>query len=638
MMNRIKVLLVVFSIIAISGLTAQTVSKSSSFSFEDAAVILPSPKSVSLDASGRLGERFYGNIDFLHERYDNYGEMMINAFAERKYVPGYFLELVWEREYGGKWLDAAVRAGINTNDFSLLSKADHFAASILKSQNPDGYMGVKLPTDRDLNLWEQQWDLWGQWYAMVGFLSYYEFRGGKEFLEAATKTADWVIKNFGPIKDKNARFLTVGDLDGGTNVAIIGQFIRLYRHTGNEALIDFVSQVIQYYAPIQKMISSGEPVLTHPYMLCAYLGGVTEYAQVTKNKETLAWVEKIWDRMVKDHLYPTGSLGEGEKLHPGELKDVAEAHFQETCATTEWMFFTQSLYQVTGRAKYLEMLEKTIFNALLAAQSQNGMKWCYFTPLRYHKDWFHGPTNCCYWSGPRGIVRIPQLIYAVNKNNIHVNFFEPSKAKLLTDGGEVSIIQKSEFPEFGRSKIIIDKPAEWTGKLRLRIPSWTTEFQVYFEGKLVPNITDDNGYYDINLTKSPKHEIEVHFDIPIVRELFTETKEEFKKYLEPGSENNFLEYGSFKIYLSGYIFKRGPEVLSIDVRDVDQANLDWIFLQPEMNLQPAEPDKGRRRYEATFNYMSSPDQPRNFMFTPYADAGNDGAKFKTVYPVAEKLK
>jgi len=620
-----------------SALNAQMKSPSQSFSFEDAGVILPSPKSVSMNISGRLGERFYGNIDFLHERYDNFGEMMINAFFERKYSPGGFLEFVWEREYGGKWLDAAVRAGINTNDFSLLSKADHFAISILKSQHPDGYMGVKLPTDRELNLWEQQWDLWGQWYAMVGFLSYYEYRGDRNFLVAASKVADWIMDNFGPIENKDATFLTVGDLDGGTNVAIIGQFIRLYRHTGNEKLIEFVGQVIDHYAPIQKMIDTGEPVLTHPYMLCAYLGGVTEYAQVTKNKETLAWVEKIWDRMVKDHLYPTGSLGEGEKLHPGELKDDADAAFQETCATTEWMFLTQSLYQATGRAKYIEMLEKTIYNALLAAQSQDGLKWCYFTPLRYHKDWFHGPTNCCYWSGPRGITRIPQLIYAVRANNIHVNFFESSKATLQTSGGEVNIIQKSEFPETGRSKITLETSADWDGSLHIRIPSWSTNFQVQLEDKPITDISDDNGYFDIILSKSTRHEVEIHFDIPIVRELFTETNEELKQYIEPGSEDKFLEFGSFRLYLSGYFYRRGPEVLSIDVRDLDQANLDWIFLQPEMNLQPAKPDKGRRRYSATFNYMSSPDQPRNFMFTPYADAGNNGAKFKTVYPVAEKI-
>ena len=54
------------------------------------------------------------------------------------------------------------------------------------------------------------------------------------------------------------------------------------------------------------------------------------------------------------------------------------------------------------------------------------------------------------------------------------------------------------------------------------------------------NTTDDNGYFDINLSNSIKHKIEIQFDIPIVRELFTETKEEFKEYLEPGSEKNFL--------------------------------------------------------------------------------------------------
>lgn len=614
------------------GCFTQTKSQSQTFSFEDAAVELPSPQSVYLDPTSRLGERFHGNINFLHERYDNYGEKMINAFAERHYAPGGFLEDVWDREYGGKWLDAAVRVGANTNDFSLLSKAEYFAASLLKLQQPDGYLGIKLPTDRELNLWEQHWDMWSQWYGMVGFLSYYEFRGGSEYLDAASRIADWVIKNFGPIEDENAKFLTVGDLDGGTNTAIIGQFIRLYRHTGNEALLEFVGQVIEYYAPIQRMISSGEPELTHPYMLCAYLGGTIEYAQVTKNKDILAWVEKIWDRMVKDHLYPTGSLGEGEKLRPGELQDKEDASFQETCATTEWMFFTQSLYQVTGRAKYLEMLEKTIFNSLLAAQSQDGMKWCYFTPLRSHKDWFHGPTNCCYWSGPRGIARIPQLLYTVSGNNVNVNFFETSSASLTTKAGEVKISQGSKFPHTGESKIILEAAADWSGKLLIRIPSWTNEFNVDVKGNHISSKPSTDGYHEIELAGAGPHEIDLQFDIPIVRLLFSESGE-LKKYLEEGSTDNFIKYGSFKIFFPTYLYRRGPEVLSIDVRDQDQASLDWILFQEDMEFKTGKPDNGRRRYESKFLYFSSPDVPRSFMFTPYADAGNNGAKFKTVFAV-----
>jgi hypothetical protein len=282
--------------------------------------------------------------------------------------------------------------------------------------------------------------------------------------------------------------------------------------------------------------------------------------------------------------------------------------------------------------------QKTIYNALPAAQSQNGMKWCYFTPLRYHKDWFHGPTNCCYWSGPRGIVRIPQLIYTVNKNNVNVNFFESSEAVLRTEGGEIGISQKSEFPKVGSSKFIITTPAGWAGKLRIRIPTWAKEYQVHLDGKLVSNKAANTDYYNLELSNSTQYKVEVSFKIPIVRVLFSETNEDLKNYLEPGSEDNFLIFQSFKLYFVGYIYIRGPEVLSIDVRDLDQANLDWIFLKEEMDLQPAESDNGRRRYSATFHYMSSPEQPRNFMFTPYADAGNDGAKFKTVYPVAEKIK
>ena len=273
-MYRRGLLIFVFTVIMISALNAQMKSEAGTFSFEKAVVVLPSPESVSMDASGRLGERFFGNIDFLHERYDNYGEMMINAFFERKYAPGNFLELVWEREYGGKWLDAAVRAGINTNDISLLSKADHFANSILKSQHPDGYMGIKLPTDRELNLWEQHWDLWGQWYAMVGFLSYYEFRGDEKYLDAASKVAEWVIKNFGPIENKDAKFLTIGDLDGGTNVAIIGQFIRLYRHTGKKELICFLAKVLDTNRLRLYRKNSGQFFRDlHPGNLCEWVFG-----------------------------------------------------------------------------------------------------------------------------------------------------------------------------------------------------------------------------------------------------------------------------------------------------------------------------------------------------------------------------
>jgi DUF1680 family protein len=485
-------------------------------------------------------------------------------------------------------------------------------------------MGIKLPTNRNLNEWEVDWDLWCQWNALIGLLTHYELRGQHACLEIASRIGAWIVKTYDPIEDKSASFFQ-GEITGGfTRVVLIGQLVRLYRHTANEDLLEFVGQVIQHYPPIKQMLSSGEPYLAHPYMLSAILGGVVEYAQVTQDKEMLAKIEQVWDGLVNDHMFPTGSLGEREDLDDEPLKDVPDGQLQETCATTQWILFTQSLYAVTGRVKYAEALERTSYNALLAAQSVDGMKWCYWTPLRYSKDWFHGPTRCCFWSGPRGIARLPQLIYAVKDSTIYVNFFETSSATLNTTGGQVRVTQQSEFPQTGTSTVTLKTPPGWKGTLRVRVPGWSTDFQAKLNGSILPKDSDVRGYCDVNLEESTEHRLEVQFDIPLV--------------LEQLSEDN-------------YVIRRGPEVLAIDVRDnIDTwlgAEDDLITIPENIVLEqiksyrkyqwpgPADSSGSRRRYAVSVNDDRT-SELRSVILTPYADAGNEGAAFRTAFPMAEK--
>ena len=569
-------------------------------SFLETAVRVPSPGSVHLQPESRLGARFRGNIDYVRYLHERYGEEMLEAYTVRHYAPGKLLELVWDREYAGKWLDAAVRIAVNTGDEDQLAMAGDFAASLRGCQQPDGYVGIKLPADRDLDDWEKGWDLWNQWYALTGLLTHYEYYGDPVSLEAAGHLGDWILKTYGPIEDGNAHFLE-GE---GRSMTVIGQLLRLYWHTGNEDLIDFVRHAARFYAPVGRMRSSREPELMHPYMLSAILGGMADLAHLGQDHEILAWVEAVWERMAGDHLYPTGSLGLGESLRENAPNDEPDKAHQETCATAEWIFFTQRLYGITGHVKYIEALENTCYNALLAAQSTDGMKWTYFTPLRYHKDWFHGPTKCCYWSGPRGIARLPQLVYATKDNAIYVNFFETSHAMLATRGGEVHVTQDSEFPEVGKSTVTLKAPLGWKGTLRIRRPRWTTEFQIKLNARVVPNAGDMKGYCDVRLQESREYLVGMHFDIPFVREEFA----------------------------GGYLMRRGPEVLAIDVRDNIETVLNWISFPEEVVPQPTDSDGTRRRYCADLEYRSS-GEPRRLMFTPYADAGNEGAAFRVVFPL-----
>jgi len=590
--------------------TRQTAEPAVAFSFEDAAITLPPPASVHLDPEGRLGKRFQANINYVRYLHDGKldGKDLLEAYATRHYAPGKLLEFAWDREYAGKWLDAATRIAVNTGNNVQLTRVDAFAASLRRYQQPDGYMGVKLPTDRHLDSWEQEWDLWNQWYALTGLLTHYEFRGDSASLEAASRVGKWIVKTYGPIENENARFFE-GEIVGGLcNVVVIGQLVRLYRYTGNENLLEFVRKVIRYYPPIQRMRSSGEPVLVQPYHLDAILGGVAEFADVTRDHETLAWVEKVWQRLASNHLYPTGSLGMEEGLSKKPPKDRADGQLQETCSTVEWLFFTQRLYEITGRSKYVEALENTIYNALLAAQSRDGMRWCYYTPLCYHKDWFHGATKCCYFSGPRGIARLPQLIYSVKDETIYVNFFETSHATIATRNGKVDVTQDSKLPEIGQSRVTLKTPPGWKGTLRIRKPHWINKVQIKLNGKLVPSISDVKGYCDVKLQESREHQVEIRFNIPFKLEKFAD----------------------------GYLLRRGPEVLSVDACDNIQT---WLRAKPynlisfpeKVTPQPIASDGTRRRYRAYLNDKRT-SELRSLIFTPYADAGNEGTPFRTVFP------
>jgi len=184
---------------------------------------------------------------------------------------------------------------------------------------------------------------------------------------------------------------------------------------------------------------------------------------------------------------------------------------------------------------------------------------------------------------------------------------------LATDDGEVHVKQDSKFPEIGNSTVTLKTSPGWKGTLRVRVPGWSTDFQAKLDGSIVPNRSDVQGYCDINLEESGEFQIKIQFDIPLA--------------LEQLSGDN-------------YVMRRGPEVLSIDVRD----NIDtWLGAQDDLITIPADivleqiksyrkyqwagptdSNGSRRRYLVNLNDARK-SEPRGMILTPYADAGNEGA-------------
>jgi DUF1680 family protein len=347
----------------------------------------------------------------------------------------------------------------------------------------------------------------------------------------------------------------------------------------------------------------------HAYNLASYLGGVVELAIASNCETELSWVEKVWEDMTSRHLYPTGSLSFSEHLSEAAPNDTPvekgepARHHQETCATVEWLLFNSLLYQATGRVRYMERMEQTIYNALLAAQSLDGMQWMYFTPLRYEKRWFTGPTSCCYWSGPRGIARLPGWVYAIDNEGLRVNLYESGEAALELNDKAVAIKQTSLYPDLGKVRLEVKPAAPTSFTLRVRIPPGAIDVQLKLNGQPVFPDSAKDGYFGFRRIWSQGDSIEMEFDVPVT----------VRDFLGP-------HYG---------IIVRGPEVLAVDQHDNPGLDLDRIRLREHLILRNIGPLNGRRRYQGEVIVDGRSIQ---VVFTPYADCGNHDVRFRTAFP------
>ena len=570
--------------------------------------------------TGRLGQRHLGNgpyLEYLHDQAHPWRDVpqdkerakrwkkderigrdfMLEQFTKRS------LERTrgFEGEYAGKWIDAASLMVANTADQGLAKKLESFVEVLRKAQDQDGYLGIEPPERRG-----SEWDMWNQWYALWGLLSHYEYRGNRQSLETASRLGAYILANYSPPNAKMDLFK--GAWAGGCTVDVIDQLVRLYRHTGNDGYLKLAGYASANFGPIEEMRARQVPVLSHAYVLCAYLGGLVTLNQVTGNQGELAWLEKVWEGLDRNHLFPTGSMGLRERITDKPLADLEGQHLQETCATVEWLLYSHRLYEATGRIRYLNAIEDTVYNALLAAQSPDGAKWAYYTPLsstRKGKEFFVGPTMCCFWSGPRGIARMPLYLFHLDADGLRVEFYESASAQFTWQGSTVTVHQRSDYPSSGNVDLRLDADRPIKLALKLRLPDWAANVRASINGEPVGQPLKAGQFAELKRTWKNNDRLALAMDMAVTL-----------KALPAGT----------------VCIKRGPEILSADARDNPGLDLNTIALAaadiPELTTLPAGKN-GRRRYACPMNVNGA---PRAIVLTPYADAGNDRAGYRSSFP------
>jgi len=442
----------------------------------------------------------------------------IPASFERCEKTGRVKNFVMAAEHTGKFCtiypfdDTDIYKTIEGASYSLSlfpdPKLDKYVDSLIKiigaAQEPDGYLyTARTINPNDVGPWvgkvrwekerELSHELYNAGHLYESAAAHYLATGKKSLLNIALKNADLVCSVFGPDKKHVAP---------GHEVVEMG-LVKLYRITGDEKYLNtakfFVEQRGHYkgYDPMSKdewkngmYWQDDKPVVDqteaegHAVRAGYLYSAMADVAALTGDKKMLQAVDTIWNNLVSKKLYVqggAGAVGDGERYGTNyELPNTTA--YNETCAAIANVFWNERMFLLHGDSKYIDVLEKILYNGLISGIGLDGKTFFYTNAMQVtnnftHPDlepersgWF--PCSCCPTNLVRLLPSVPGYIYAQKDDEVYVNLFISSSVSMKVENQEVAITQQNNYPWDGDLKFIINPKKSFAFQMLIRIPGW----------------------------------------------------------------------------------------------------------------------------------------------------------------------
>jgi DUF1680 family protein len=398
-----------------------------------------------------------------------------------------------------------------TPDPTLEAYVDGLIAKIAAAQEPDGYLYTTRtidPTNPHRWAGAERWvlerddshELYNLGHMFEAAVAHHLATGKRTFLEVAIKSADLLVRTFGPGKRTTWPGHQVTEL----------ALVKLYRVTGNVAYLDLAKFLLDERGPGPypdgeranprglsynqahlKVVEQSEPV-GHAVRAVYMYSGMADVAAVTGDQAMRDAGLRIWDHLITSKLYITGGIGasgSGEAFgQPYELPNMTA--YNETCASVGMDFWNHRLFLLAGDAKYIDVMERTLYNGLLSGVSLDGKTFFYPNPLESNgqharQEWFG--VACCPGNITRFMPSVPGYVYATRGDDVFVNLYATGTANIDVPGGRVVVTQATQYPWDGKVKLTVTPVARPAGptlgaapasegrrrfQVHVRIPGW----------------------------------------------------------------------------------------------------------------------------------------------------------------------
>ena len=461
-------------------------------------------------------------------------DMILEPFENR---PG---KQWWSGEHIGKYLHAATYAWWFTGDDRLMTRMDRAVKRLIDSQLPNGYLGTYKEDDQfgqgDGLGWDfPVWDVWTHKYNLIGLLTYYEATEYESALEASMRAADLMYSLY-VVQNRSLRLASAHM--GMAATSVLEPIAMLYRLTGEPRYLKFCNRIVDAWEdesdPETWMYDDGchllNSLLEHgnvyktanrkAYEMLSNLVGLLEFYRLNPDERFLIACKKAWDDIVSKRLYITGTASYHEQFTPNHRLPSGQA-LGEGCVTVTWLQLTRHLLELTGESQYADELERTIYNALPAAQSPLTGEVTYFSPLigkkhyNGHDEKMDPAISCCSSSIPRGLAMIPTFASGTLNGKPTLLQYIPGKHVLNLAQQTVTLHVTGDYPQTGDFEIEVEIDEAMQFPIILRVPTWATKFEATIDGTTYT--PKDSRMIEIERNWSSGDKIEVTIPLEIRR-------------------------------------------------------------------------------------------------------------------------
>lgn len=441
-----------------------------------------------------------------------------------------------------KWLDAVGCSLQVKPDKELQETADKVVDLIAAAQQADGYIDTYFQLKEPRLKYRMMYlghELYCMGHLLEACVEYHKATGNQKVLEIARKVVDQVDSKFGYEEGK------IHGSDGHPVIEL--GLLKYYELTGDEKALRMCEFHIDirgkdpdfYNKEMQRNIEDNLPidmvdVADKTEYLCAYTqpknqrevkghavrmlylcAGMARLAYHNHDKEVYEACLALWDNVANKKMYITGGVGStgiGEAF-TGNYDLPNESMYCETCASIALVFFAYDMFKIDPKEEYLEVIERCLYNGILAGASLDGVHFFYVNPMEIHADMIAGNKNlywikhirpnwyscaCCPPNFARCIGSVNRYIYTTDEENstVYAGLFVESETTALD--GKLSIKQETAFPYENTVKFIV----KGTGTVKIRVPFWAKDVKVNGDA-LCYNCVND-GYYTVTVNDEEK--------------------------------------------------------------------------------------------------------------------------------------